>query len=278
MPHPRRTKKYARSNRITGTASGRVKTYSRRQTDRMLQLTRAGKVHTPLQSTKRNNTKTKNPIVFFSMKKSVVFVFVVILLVVGGIGIMQYRQHVSGQVLGAAEDITSSVPEYYRDAISVQQNDFLLTITPLAGRRVPAEFSEHGFLYTDAYQSTNVVYEVLADSIEQKIVLKEPGHPTSFSYSIGNERPYVIEKDTDGNIVLYQRPDGLVTDLSETQRIFTIPVLFVEDALKNRSFSAVTTAVQDRVLTFTIDSAWLEQVKYPITVHFAIDSNSAVTH
>ncbi|MGB0757308.1 MAG: hypothetical protein ACPGO5_02515 [Patescibacteria group bacterium] len=174
------------------------------------------------------------------------------------------------QVLGEEEVIAIQVPHTFTDP-TVFSNEFIsMSLVPEAGNDVTLFESDEMFIYVDAYAYTDVVMQDVGDTFDYKLLLKREGHPDVFTYKVESTSAHTIFADKAGNIVVENTAPAAVGDgTTFTVEEFTLFTPFVQDQ-ENRSFEAVEAIVEGDTVSLVLDSKWLDQATYPISIHFSI--------
>lgn len=153
-------------------------------------------------------------------------------------------------------------PEVYTEPLVVAVFDSQFRIVPLGARAAELEVVEDTKVrYVDAYTNTDVVQTTEAYRLKEDIVLKEPGHPDTFSYQLDVEG-LEWEVTPGGDIVFYTSGVG---DRAFRKR-FTIPAPYMIDAegVHSGKDAVETTLSPEGVLTLVPDPRWLAEHTYPI--------------
>ena len=193
---------------------------------------------------------------------------VFLLFIIVGIGanmLMQSRNQ-AGQVLGAEEELETTLPEYYTQAVVITRAANALSITPITGEGVHYEKKGDQYIYEDAYVNTDVIYTKYIAKIKEDLVFDKPGHPREFSYRLGNLDHYTVERDKEGNLVFFDKEKLDKYNSKSLSRVFVLPRPFLQDSLGNISYQAVTMMLEEDILTITLNPLWLQESFYPITL------------
>lgn len=223
------------------------------------------------QRTQSARSRVRVAVVGRNYKKQIAIItsiFIVVAVTVSGIIWNNNR----GRVLGVEETVAITIPLFYTEPLVATRGDQALTVTPKKGTRVPVEQDGNVFTYRDAYKNTDVIQTDLRFKIKEELVFHAPGHPTEFSYELGNIDQYIVEEDERGNIIFHDK--NLVEeqgDMSVLTRVFTIPTPFVEDATRNRSFVDLETVIEGDTMTVSIDKEWLKTAMYPVILDPTIE-------
>lgn len=193
-------------------------------------------------------------------------VFLLLIVIGLGAGLLMQGRHQGGQVLGMEEELEVALPDYYTGPVVFSRADNTLTITPLAGEAVRSQKSGYQTVYPQAYAHTDAVYTRGDYQIKEDLVFSRSGHPLNFSYRLAELENYQVEKDADGNLVFYDKVRLEKYNSRSLSRVFVLVRPFLTDALGNSSYQAVTMMLAADTLTISLDESWLKENFYPITL------------
>ncbi|MGB0757306.1 MAG: DUF2341 domain-containing protein [Patescibacteria group bacterium] len=150
---------------------------------------------------------------------------------------------------------------------SAKEKTSLLAFTPAQANDVaPERVGETTLLYRDVYDFTDISYTTGDFFVKEDIILKEPGHPTSFKYDI-NLSDYTYILNGDGSISVFTKGST-----AENDKQYTILAPFLIDANGIKSdHTAVSIEVRDDAIIYTPEKRWLLEHTYPIVLDPSVE-------
>lgn len=174
--------------------------------------------------------------------------------------------------------MTRNTFQLYFSEVSKQPQKFAIgdawiSFQPIDAKSIQGQFKANEAVYSDVWQNTDLKYVSNNTGLKEEIILKQGGHPESFSFKVDLH-----------NLTYEQTPNGeiLFKDKAGNRQAF-IPHGVMEDA-KNSFSDKVEFVVKDQgnhlILTVIPDQSWLSDKArtYPVIVDptIAIDYQNVV--
>src|SRR3989338_9802744 len=159
------------------------------------------------------------------------------------------------------------LPKTYSETLKINLHKLTLGIQPVgaAASLQVVDALTRKVIYPDAYQATDIeLTEEPGRKIKEDIILKQPGHPTRFSYLIRGLDRFTVIQNVRGDLEFYKsqiqnsKPEPL-------DKVLTIPApLMIDSQGQPSSTDDVEMILEGDTLTITPSQEWLESHTYPI--------------
>jgi hypothetical protein len=171
-----------------------------------------------------------------------------------------------------------NIPASYDQELEIIRGNMTLGLVPMASAEVPAKFEHNQYIYSQPYPNTDVIQTETGNKIKEELIFSQSGHPLKLEYKIRNAAEYLIEKNSNGDLVFYDRAAVESGQSKNLARVFTIPRPYLEDSHKTKSFGAVDLSAENDTLIYTLDQTWLTSAAYPVTLDPTIEINILNVH
>ena len=177
-----------------------------------------------------------------------------------------------------AEVFFFGIPKVFSEPLVLATDQHSVTINPVGAQdAAKQELEENVVKYVGAYTNVDVVQTQGENYIKEEIILREPGHPSSFTYQI-DVTDLTWDIDDGGNILFYQTDSSLKAQ--DLRRLFTIPAPFMIDAdgIESHTQEVEVKLFDDGRLILYPNQDWLDSHPYPIIIDPSIEINILNTY